>query len=822
MNRRFVLSIALVLAVLASTLTSVAPSEHVFATESWAGCWYDQEDMPTARWAMAAVELDGKIYVIGGRYGDPRFEVVERYDPAIDSWETMAPMPTPRAWLVAEAVNGKIYAIGGSDGGPDKLDTVEEYDPLTNTWATKAPMPSRRDDAVSGVVGGKIYVMGGWSGGALDDVEVYDPALNSWTGRANMPYSVAMASSAVVGDKIYVMGGKNDVGPLADAYEYTPATDTWVPKASMGVARMRLSAAAIGGAIYVVGGKNPTLGWLDTVQAYFPGTNAWMTLNSMPTRRGDLAAAAANDGSKDMVYVFGGHRDWDTGVLADTEAVDFSCGNNPPDVPTAPTPGNWADPVAFDANLGWSVIDPNGDSLTNDVYFGEAAASPSHTTPPLVSGEQSGKSYDPPATLKPLTRYYWRIVTTDSNDAVTAGPRWTFKTGEGPYIEVVKTASPPVLGEPGGPVEFTVQVTNAGSEAVTLQSLVDDPYGDLNGQGSCILTQTLAPGGVYTCAFTAAVSGDSGDEVTDTVTATAETGSGAVGVGQGSATVEITDVTPTIVVSKEAAPVSLPEPGGTFTFTVQVSNTSSETLTLESLVDDVFGNLDDQGDCSLPQDIDAAGSYSCAFGGEVSGNAGLKHTDTVTATVKDDENNIVKDADSAVVEITDALPSVTLLKTAAPTNVPAPGGTVTFTTVITNTGVETLTLLALVDDVYGDVDGQGACSLPQLLGVGLAYSCAFTGTVSGEDGTIHTDTITATVRDDEDNFVYVSASAKVEIGDVDYPVFLPFVTSKYTFPVSGVNRGDGASGQLQDPFEDVLGVILSALRTGIVGSGLFR
>jgi uncharacterized repeat protein (TIGR01451 family) len=284
------------------------------------------------------------------------------------------------------------------------------------------------------------------------------------------------------------------------------------------------------------------------------------------------------------------------------------------------------------------------------------------------------------------------------------------------------------------------------------------------------------------------VSGDSGDEVTDTVTATAETVAEQVAIAQGSATVEITDVAPTIVVSKEADPDSLPEPGGTFTFTVQVSNTSSETLTLESLADDVFGDLDGQGDCSVPQTITAAGSYSCAFDAEISGNAGLKHTDTVTATVKDDENNTVVGSDSADVEISDALPDVELVKTVDPENVPPSGGTVTFTTVLTNTGMEPVTLQTLVDDVYGDLDGKGDCSLPHLLAPELAYSCAFTGTVSGEDGTIHTNTITATVFDDEDNFVYVSASAKVEIGEVDYPVFLPFVTSNYTLPASNAEH----------------------------------
>ncbi len=52
---------------------------------------------------------------------------------------------------------------------------------------------------------------------------------------------------------------------------------------------------------------------------------------------------------------------------------------------------------------------------------------------------------------------------------------------------------------------------------------------------------------------------------------------------------------PQPVVTKTPAPASLPEPGGTVTFTVTVGNPSAAAVTLVSLVDDVFGNLRDAG-----------------------------------------------------------------------------------------------------------------------------------------------------------------------------------------------------------------------------------
>ena len=78
---------------------------------------------------------------------------------SLDVWAVKAPMPTARRALAAVEVDGKIYAIGGSGGGT--LNIVEEYDPAVNTWTTKAPMPTARNSFAAAAVGGKIYAIGG-------------------------------------------------------------------------------------------------------------------------------------------------------------------------------------------------------------------------------------------------------------------------------------------------------------------------------------------------------------------------------------------------------------------------------------------------------------------------------------------------------------------------------------------------------------------------------------------------------------------------------------------------------------------------------------
>ena len=47
-------------------------------------------------------------------------------------------------------------------------------------------------------------------------------------------------------------------------------------------------------------------------------------------------------------------------------------------------------------------------------------------------------------------------------------------------------------------------------DAVTINSLTDSVYGNLNGKGSCVVPQTIAAGGSYSCAITAFVGGNAG------------------------------------------------------------------------------------------------------------------------------------------------------------------------------------------------------------------------------------------------------------------------------------------------------------------------
>ena len=105
--------------------------------------------------------------------------------------------------------------------------------------------------------------------------------------------------------------------------------------------------------------------------------------------------------------------------------------NQPPAVPAAnrkpyspsnPGPSHNATNQPLSVNLSWDCSDPDGDTVTYDVYFG------TNTNPTTkISSEQSGKTLSR-SNLLIGTTYYWKVVAKDGKGATTEGPVWQFTT----------------------------------------------------------------------------------------------------------------------------------------------------------------------------------------------------------------------------------------------------------------------------------------------------------------------------------------------------------------------------------------------------------
>jgi len=274
--------------------------------------WEMKAPLPAEVGWMPAVELDGKIYVIGG--GLDETAVTDKmyvYDPVTDTWDdTKASIPQGRVAHRAEVVNGKIYVMGGAPGVPaDALDDIQVYDPQTDTWQTAGSMPIRRAAFGSCVIDDKIYLIGGeleeYTKNVIDDVSVFDPATGNWTTLAPLPTARCYLTAEVVDGKIYAAGGTDESADLGlDIVEvYDPDTDTWEEGSKMLQSKWGHKSCVINDTIILAGGAPmfATPG-TTTIQMFSGSENRWSLGTKMKFPR--LAAPICI--MDERVYVIGG------------------------------------------------------------------------------------------------------------------------------------------------------------------------------------------------------------------------------------------------------------------------------------------------------------------------------------------------------------------------------------------------------------------------------------------------------------------------------------------------------------------------------------
>jgi len=388
-------------------------------------------------------------------------------------------------------------------------------------------------------------------------------------------------------------------------------------------------------------------------------------------------------------------------------------------------------------------------------------------------------------------------------------------TDVAPQIQITKSASLSSVPETGGDVTFTFLVENIGQEDVTLTSLVDTIFGDLNGQGTCILPQTILVGDSYSCALTVFVSSDSLADHYNVVTATAVDDDGTPATDDDDETVTFTDVAPAIRITKSASPTIVPETGGNVVFTFLVENIGVEDVTLTSLTDTQFGDLTAVAGstCVLPQAIAIGGSYSCQIMVWLAADDLAPHTNVATATAVDDDGTPATDDDDETVNFSDVAPAIRVTKTADPTHVPETGGDVTFTFLVENIGDEDVTLTSLTDTVFGDLNGQGDCALPQAILIGDSYSCSITVFLSSDSLTAHYNVTTATAVDDDNTSTTDDDDETVTFDDVAPDISITKTADPTSVPETG---GDVTFTFVvtNDGFEDVT---LTSLTDSVFG-----
>jgi hypothetical protein len=222
-----------------------------------------------------------------------------------------------------------------------------------------------------------------------------------------------------------------------------------------------------------------------------------------------------------------------------------------------------------------------------------------------------------------------------------------------------------------------------------------------------------------------------------------------------------------IKVMKSASPLSLPEPGGEFTFTVKITNEADvESVQITSIIDDIHGDVGggtydaDNNTCPalITTVLGPKAFVSCMFKADVWGNALYTETDTVTVTAYQPSNgSTVSDFDDATVSIDNLVEDKEPGVDKTVTGVANCSLEATYQVVVSNTStVDALTIDALTDDQFGDITSvhgnvlSTGCKTGGTIASNSNYTCSFVGKVSSANCNFtHTNTVTAEVTDDD-------------------------------------------------------------------------
>jgi N-acetylneuraminic acid mutarotase len=183
--------------------------------------WAKGPDLQRRHDAPAATVMGGRIYLVGGHLPeatggpltDPAFDFAEMFDEFQGRWLELSPMPTPRFSLALVPLEGKLLAMGGGayrDGAFRNFDVIEAYNPAKGGWEASdiGPLPWPAAGLAAVAVNEGIYVVGGNDGAGIQPKAARYTREAGWTMLPPIPEPRAAAAAVALGGAIHLIGGR--------------------------------------------------------------------------------------------------------------------------------------------------------------------------------------------------------------------------------------------------------------------------------------------------------------------------------------------------------------------------------------------------------------------------------------------------------------------------------------------------------------------------------------------------------------------------------------------------------------------------------------
>jgi len=285
--------------------------------------------------AAALSAQDGSQFNAIAAKGFSPTSVVLKYNPEEiggNFWTTKAPVSVAKAWPSNFTLNGFVYNAFGITNAPANATTNERYDTDLNYFLSRASGITACNTRAPFVLSGLAYVVNGDP--SINAVERYDDVLNSWSARTAIGTAFYGAASWSLGSLGYIAGGQGS-GTTTSSYEavanvwsaraavpisttrvcqggsehngfghivsgtsvttvrrYDPALNSYSSLASSTVGHAHGGVASVSGVLLASGGENTSSVHITTVEKFYDGAGAWVTVAPISQARNGCGAVS--------------------------------------------------------------------------------------------------------------------------------------------------------------------------------------------------------------------------------------------------------------------------------------------------------------------------------------------------------------------------------------------------------------------------------------------------------------------------------------------------------------------------------------------------
>ena len=249
-----------------------SPTPDLLLYDVDSGEWTRGPDLPGNRDHAALAVVGNSLYLVGGFTQGLAGATDDVWALAAPdgAWSEVASMGTARGALGATAVDGRIIAVGGVDERGRDLASTEWYDPGADAWTPGPELSRTRQHLGVAARGGTVYAIGGRSPN-LATVEHlrFDGGapVGRWRPSPSLRFSRSGNGAATADGVVCTAGGEEALGTIAPIE--CLRSGRWRHVADLEVPRHGLAVVAVDDEIHIIsGGPEPGFAFSRVHEVY--------------------------------------------------------------------------------------------------------------------------------------------------------------------------------------------------------------------------------------------------------------------------------------------------------------------------------------------------------------------------------------------------------------------------------------------------------------------------------------------------------------------------------------------------------------------------